>query len=60
MDQKSFALNDIVPMVLPNPTNSTTYTVIIQCDVNGWTYEILDSSGATVQALSAPYASRTD
>ena len=48
MDQKAFALNDIVPVVLPNPENSTTYTVIIQCDVNGWTYEIIDAAGATI------------
>jgi len=34
--------------------------VIIQCDVNGWTYEILDQNNAAVQTLSAPYASRTD
>jgi hypothetical protein len=43
MDQKSFSLNDIVPVVLPSPENSTAYTVIIQCDVNGWTYDIVDA-----------------
>lgn len=48
IDQKSFMLNDIVPVILPNPENSTTYTVIIQADVNGWTYQIINAAGSPV------------
>jgi len=38
IEQKSFTLNDIVPLIVRNPTNSTTYTVIVNADVNGYTY----------------------
>jgi len=60
IDQKSFMLNDIVPIVLPNPENSTTYTVIIQADVNGWTYQILNSVGSPVTVQSAAYGQSTE
>jgi hypothetical protein len=53
-------LNDIVPIVLPNPENSTTYTVIIQADVNGWTYQILNAAGSPVVVQSAAYGQSTE
>jgi len=40
MDQKSFQLNDIVPITIANPTNDQAYTVIISADVNGYTWTI--------------------
>lgn len=52
VDQKFFELNDYVPVVIPDILNSTRYTVTIQCDVNGYTYAVVDSSGASVQVGS--------
>jgi len=54
VDQKTFKLNDYVPVTIPNPTNSTRYTVTIQCDVNGYTWEVVSGIG-TVSAGSALY-----
>ena len=59
IDQKGFVLNDIVPVILPNPENSTTYTVTINLDVNGYTWDIADSSLATVASASAFYGETT-
>lgn len=40
MDNKTFAMNDVVPIVITNPGNNLTYRVIIQLDVNGYTWEV--------------------
>jgi hypothetical protein len=55
IDQKTFVLNDIVPIVLPDPLNSTTYTCIINADVNGYTWSIVDAGGAAISNGSNPY-----
>jgi len=52
-------LNDIVPVILPNPVNSTTYTVSINLDVNGYTWEINDGSLANVATGSGFYGQTT-
>lgn len=52
-------LNDIVPIILPNPVNSTTYTVTINLDVNGYTWEIVDGNLAAVATSSAFYGETT-
>jgi len=59
IDRKTFELNDIVPIILPNPTNSTTYTTVLNNDVNGYTWDIVDSSNATVSAGSGFYGEVT-
>jgi len=59
MDQKEFVLNDIVPIVLTNPTNDTTYTVIVSADVNGYTYEIQTQNGAATQFVTSLYGETT-
>lgn len=38
IDQKAFTFNDIVPIVLNNPNDSTVYTAIVNADVNGYTW----------------------
>lgn len=38
IDQKTFELNDIVPIIIRNPVNSASYEVKINCDVNGFTW----------------------
>jgi hypothetical protein len=43
MDRKTFVLNDIVPIILPAPANSTTYTTVLNNDVNGYTWDITDN-----------------
>lgn len=43
IDQKTFTLNDIVPIILPSPENSTTYTVVVNLDVNGYTWNIANN-----------------
>lgn len=48
MDMKSFRLNDIEPIVLNNPGNSTKYTVTVIADVNGWTWEVAGATGNVV------------
>jgi hypothetical protein len=48
IDQKNFKFNDIVPLVITDPTNSTTYNVIVNADVNGYTWDIINGSGTTV------------
>jgi hypothetical protein len=40
MDQKTFVLNDIVPVTITNPTNDASYQVIVSADVNGYTWTI--------------------
>jgi len=42
MDQKTFVLNDIVPITISNPTNDTTYTIVVNADVNGYTWRSID------------------
>lgn len=59
MDQKSFQLNDIVPITISNPTNDQAYTVIISADVNGYTWTIQGQSGVTVSAGTALYGENT-
>jgi len=59
IDRKTFMLNDIVPIILPNPANSTTYTVVLNNDVNGFTWDISDASNATVASSSAFYGEVT-
>jgi hypothetical protein len=40
MDQKQFIMNDVVPITISNPGNNLTYRVIVQLDVNGYTWEV--------------------
>jgi hypothetical protein len=40
IDEKTFVLNDIVPIVITNPTNSVGLLCIIEADVNGYTWTV--------------------
>jgi hypothetical protein len=55
IDQTTFVMNDVVPLVIPDPENSTTYTCVVNADVNGYTWSISNSSGAPVSTGSNPY-----
>ena len=59
VDQKGFRFNDILPLVVPSPQNSQAYSVIIQTDVNGYTYSIVDNAGAIVSSASSVYGETT-
>ena len=59
IDQKTFILNDIVPIVLNNPQDSTSYTAIVNSDVNGYTWQILNSNNAPVATGGNPYGDTT-
>jgi hypothetical protein len=48
-------MNDVVPLVIPDPQNSTTYTCVINADVNGYTWSVTDSAGGQVSTVSNPY-----
>jgi hypothetical protein len=48
-------MNDVVPLVIPDPQNSTTYTCVINADVNGYTWNVVDSTGTNISAGSNPY-----
>jgi len=59
IDRKTFELNDIVPIILPNPQNSTTYTTVLNNDVNGYTWEITDGNNLAVSVGSGFYGDVT-
>lgn len=53
-------MNDIVPIVISNPTNDTSYQVIISADVNGYTWTIQNQSATTVAAGTNLYGNATE
>jgi len=55
IDQKSFVFNDIVPIIISNPGNNVRYRVIIQADVNGYTWQVQNPPGIPVNSGSNPY-----
>jgi hypothetical protein len=59
MDNKTFLMNDVVPIVISNPGNNLTYRVIIQLDVNGYTWEVQSTPGNPVDTGSGPYGRTT-
>jgi hypothetical protein len=59
MDQKSFTLNDIVPLTISNPTNESSLLVIVSTDANGYTWTVQNQSGATVAGGSSLYGAAT-
>jgi hypothetical protein len=59
MDQRHFVFNDIVPITISDPTNSTVYTAIVNSDVNGYTWTVQNSIGTTTDAGTALYGTNT-
>jgi len=59
ISQIGFSVNDIVPIILPNPLNSTVYTCTIDSDVNGYTWNVTNSTGAAVSTGSELYGAVT-
>jgi hypothetical protein len=42
MDEKTFTLNDIVPLTISNPANNQQLVVIVSADANGYTWTVQD------------------
>jgi hypothetical protein len=59
ISQIDFAANDIVPIILPSPTDSTVYTVIVDTDVNGYTWSVLNAANSPVSTGSEAYGDLT-
>jgi hypothetical protein len=52
-------MNDVVPITISNPGNNLTYRVIVQLDVNGYTWEVQSTPGVPVDTGSGPYGRTT-
>jgi hypothetical protein len=44
MDQKKFRFNDVVPIVITGPENSSSVLVVIQADANGFTSQLVNAT----------------
>lgn len=55
MDEKSFVLNDLVPLTISNPANDSQLVVIISADANGYTWTVQDQSGLNLSGGTALY-----
>lgn len=52
-------LNDIVPVVISNPTNNDAFTVIVSADVNGYTWLLQDQAGSVLNTGTGLYGDAT-